>query len=1078
MANINVNPNIPLQRNQPVQVPAKSSSYLGNLLNTVYLGMRRPIDHAWYKRSPSDNPSRALKRIDEASERGLQIAKTRGVPLEPIAPRLHGEIDQILEIQGKANRIEAMNRAEVGEVANIHPLEPDAEVTRAPDPQARVDATDWKVQIVVQRVNLSRKLSAFTALMQMRDRCGRKDENNLGLMNLVKRATEGPNPPTIWELFTSHYDLSFFEKIQAAWFYWIYYQTSLISNTVSAYLVSFIDEITKDLTQKNSETRSLVISGVLQNANEFLIEDIQAARDFSNGVDHGGLDKYQDRAIERHYGFSLTELCKKFSEKRVDQSDTRVPFFEAFQQIPVIGWGFKGFEWFVNRFIIQKAMKTWILPNALESGVNKGLEATQPHNLPFTLSLTRFFTQRLEQLQEKIKDGTEAPKAETKFPGTELLSPTIKLLLQALSLEGLKTPKELRDKFAEIERGKNTADKKIEDGIEEGIVEASDLLFKYLNETAESGELFAKLLELSVAPFSGEAKEQALLEAEYKEEKAKLERTARTVFQEISRQAITRIINGPKTEDSQQVAASSFENQKKITDKTVEELNVVCTRMAAKVEQSRVAPAPENNVQTDIGSVLQTLQVLASRKELQDKLVGVKPVDQDAIWRALTPLLTRAEEIQGHVLKLQKLQDHYPAHAAVVTHLTEMKELLRSIRDQFHAQPRHLQNPLIQSLGKTADEITKCLGTKSLVHLKLQAFITQISQLSDSIVKEQQVIDAIQERLYPPRNNNEEDVPEGLLDQMLNYQRGVHPKGFKPHACLEEIGKCLAYFPVEERIELERIIGNGSNLRTKWVELGEAMQRIYTRHLQHKNRDKAQLDGILDEASTWVQEKTMKYNLVKADDHSKMRDEMGAISTGVAALKKDAEKMRVNLSVSLPSRAYKACCTLLAPVVGSTVGFTAAGYISMVTGPLLGLVTGPVGAVVGSFAASALTKWKAVGIEVEEKDITETEKAFSWGSIAKKAGLIAGKVGLAYWAVPAAAAYVGTSAATAGYASLGTAVATAGYAGFNGAKVALSATEDRIFDQVWEKYDAAYKFVLQPRIYKATTTRAMAVLAK
>jgi hypothetical protein len=1091
MADINVNPNLPLQQDVPPAPRMRRSSAPTGFLNSIYRNVKTPFEYGAWIFSPWKGPADTLRRIDEAADRGIQRAKTRGVALEPVAPQLHAELDQLLGTHEEADRTAAINAAQRGPIADIHPLLPDPEITRAPGLQERYDATDPKDQIILQRGRLAKKLSVFTVLLQMRERCGEVrdrqgnvEENNLALMNLVKKATEGDTLPTVWELFTSHYDLTFFQLIKAAWFYWVYYQTSIIDNTVSEYLRSFIDHLTKDLVKPNSETRTLLFRSLLKNVNQFLIADIQATKDFAYEKDHGDLEDYRNRAIERHYGFSLSELCRSFSESMVENGSPEVKFFEEFQKIPVLGWAFKAFQSLVNWLIIRRAMKSMILPPSLQSAVNKGLEATQPHNLPFSLALTRFFTKRLEELRKELKNpASREAKSEGKFPGTEALPETIKYLKIALALEGpevegsdvevAQTPLELRRKFEEIEKDKGWGFKPIiSKSIEKSINDAGDLLFRFLNKEAQSGKLFANLLELSTAPFSGEQNDPTLLAAQYKEEKSKLERTAEGVFKQLVNKGVSEVVNGTDTKESEQTASDSFDDQRVVVHKSVEELSAICTRMAQKVERSREAPTPENNVQTDIASVLQIMQALASRKELQEEFKNVKGVDQNAVWRVIVPLIERTESIQERVLKLQELQDHYPSHANVVRHLNEMTHHLRSIRNQFHAQPRHLQNPLIQSLGQTADEITQCLGAKAPLRLKLQEFIIQISELSENVVKEQQAIDAIH-RLYPPRDNAEEDAQEGLLDQMLNYERGVHPQGFKPKACLSEIGKYLVHFPAEERIELERIIGNGSNLRTKWTVLGDALQRIYTRHTQAKNRDSALLDQALDAANNWVQEKTTKYNLVKQEDHRQMRAEMETISTEMAALKKAADEMELNLATSLSPRANQAA-RLSLPVVAGVAGFA---------------VAGPAGAVGASLLTGGVVKWLH-GMKGSSNDS-------SLASIGVKAGVVAAGTLAAWygWApaaltyassfVPAAvsstvAGWVPASVATTGAAVSSyfagapvVAAATATYTGWSTAKVVKSHAEAEANDQVWKLFKSARRLSLAPRVYKAATTRAM-----
>lgn len=1091
MPDIRINPNLPLQQNLPRNPYVRTSSQLTGFFNTARRTCKRPIEYLRYWISPCESPTDTLRKIDAAADRGLQRAKTRDIPLEPLVSRLHGDIDLRLGIEARANRTAALNAAQVGEVADLRPLLPDEEVTRAPFLQDRVDATDWPEKREAYQKQLAEKLSVFATLLQMRDRCGlqKKEKNNLALIALVKRATAEENPPSVWTLFVEHYNPTFFQKIRAAWFYCIYYLTSLISNTVQAYLEKFIENIIEDLVKKNSETRAAVFRTFIQNINQFLIADIQASKDFAYEKGHGNREDYQTRAIERHYGFSLSELCKKFSEKKVDEYSPQVRFFKDFQDIPILGWGFQAFEWVVNRLIIQRSMKYWILPNALESAVNTGIEATQPHNLPFSLSMTRFFTQRLEALRRKLEDKSKPPLKAGNFPGTEALPETIKYLKLALALEGPKTPLELRRQFEEIEANKGWGlEPKIAKGIEDSIVKSGDLLFRHLNENAE--ELCTLALERCLDPFNAEASNQALLEAEYNEEKLKLLRTAKSVFKELVDQGVSEAIKGADVADSWQIANDSFDDQREIARISIEELSAICTRMAQKVERSREAPTPENNVQTDIASILQIMQVIAGRKELQEELTNVKGVDKNAIWRIFTPLLERVEKLQRRVLTLQELQDHYPSHAAVVSHLHEMKDLLISIRDQFHAQPRHLQNPLIQSLGKTADEITRSLGAKAPLRLNLQGYIDEVSQLANNIVQEQQVIDAIQTRLYPPRNNNDDDVPEGLLDQMLGYQRGAPPQGFKPRACLAEIGKCLAHFPKEERIELERIIGDGSKLKLKWVELGEALQRIYTRHLHNKNRDKALLDQTLDKATTWIQEKIVKYKLVKKKDHDEMQVEMTAISTEVEALKRDIGGMQLNLSSYLSRPSIEVLSRAL-PFASAAIGWRSAQLIvepivklvkssipSMVDWRVVQFVVKPIVGSAGPIAGVIASVAGGVGGKLLEEKWGTNDS--SWRSIAAKTAIaVAGATASCLGWVPAASlAYLGAADSIVQWGTTAATLATAGYTGWSATKIVKSSIESRTNNQVWDLFNKAYDFSLKPRVAKAAMTRAMEAMSK
>ncbi len=1007
----------PLNNSLPSRPTPSSSGWASSVFQTC---IKRPWDYACHWVNPKTNPDETLKRIGRAAEQGLRRASVRGVQMEPT----HLQRDLDLLVQANHTRsLSVLNAAEVGPV--IDPS--DVEMTKPPRLQARVDATDWKKEIRIHYDNLTRKLSAFTALIQMRDGCG-VDIDNLTLMDLVKRATEGENPASVWTLFASHVNLTFFQKLKAAWFYWFYYQTSLITNTVDAYLGAFIDRVKTDL--ENNQTRSRVFSSLLKNANQFLIADIQSTKKFAYEQEAGDLEDCQNRAIESLYNFSLSDLCQAFTIKQIEEVSPRVRFFKGFQGIPIIGWAFQGFEWFVNRFIIQSNMKKWILPQALESAVIKGLEAAQPQNLPFSLSMTRFFNGQLEKLLETLETGPVSFDSVERFPGTEMLPPVIKNLKMALALESLKTPLELRKKFEEIEKdGKWLWDKAIEESIEGGIVDAGDLLFNYLNDIAESGELFAYALELSCAPFSGEVQDPEILKAEYVEEQLKLQRTATNAFREIVRRSVARIVSSPVLEDSTQVAESSFDAQKVVTSKTVEELSILCRRMELKIAQS-------NNVHSEIASFLQVMQVFANRKELQEKIREIKGVDQNAIWGILGPLFDRIAALQEQILRLQELQDDHLSDTAANRNLNDIQESLASIRDQLNARPQHWQNPFTQTLAKSVSEIVKCLGAKAPISIKLQESIHNLSSLLENVSKEQKIIDALH-ALYPPRVDANM-MGSGLLDQLIAYARGEPPSGFRLSHCIQEIRKHLAYLPQEECDELTQLVGDGSNLRAILPDLRHALQRIYVAHVAAKMQGTARFNAALDETSQWTKEKALKYARVKEQDHAQMREVISQISQGLSSLTQAIQKAELSLPKSVSKRGIQA------------IGWAAPAALGYLGGSLLGPIGTLVGGALGGVAGKCLTS-HSESDQPQPKTPLQKTLDFAAGP-----AIAAGS----YFFLP------GLSA------TLGEAVGT-GHFGWQATKTAQTAFEKRVFDQVWEIFTNAYGFTLVPRVYKAAMTRTM-----
>ncbi len=1034
---------------------------IGNFVSSTYGGaVQRPLEHLCQRFIPHSSPNEILHRVSQAAEKGFSLAKARGISFEPVTASLHGKIDEALKQKTNVKNREAQRAAQAGEIADLPGLDRDSKITLAPLPQALIDATDWDKENRIQRENLSKKISIFSTLLKMRDICGIKEENNLTLMPLVKKATE--ENTSLWQLFTKHYNLSFIQKFKAALFYFFYFQSSFISNVVDAYLGSVIENVTNNLTKEDNKTRIAIFKTIIDNANGFLIADIKATQDFANQTESGTLEDYRNRAIERYYDpspsdSSIANLCDSFSKYVINKYSKPIPFFKDSQKIPIFGSVFKLFEWIVNRFVIQRAMKNTIVPAALETAVKKGLEATRPENLPFSLSLVRFLNQRLEKLRTKIKEeGNTAPKARDKLRWTEMLPDTVKNLKRALNLEiGGTTSSELIKKFKELDQDKHRLNplnfydiyvtKEIDAAIEEGITEAGNLLFRALNEIAQSGELSAKLLEVAAEPFNTKIKDQALMEAEYKDEQSKLERTGKDVFEIIIQQAIAKKLNGVDPSRSQEIAKDSFDDQKMIASTSIDEFKTLCARVNQKIEQSKDGPTQENSAQVEIASMFQIMKVLSSRKELQEKPQNIKDVDQNIIWRALTPLFERIEEIQIQTLELQQRQDRYSSHHDFIVYLKEIEALYQLTQTQLQQKPNDPRNIFIESMKERAKKL-ESLGTSGELNKEIRDFHQKISELSESLTKTQIVLDAIY-ALSPPRDPAEKDQREGLLDLMVSCQRGVHIKGFNPNLCLKQIDQQLDLFPAKDRNELKNILGDGSSLTTKWAALSTATQRIYSNQLQLKRKDSAELNKVLESAKTSINDCITKYTLVEQDDYAAMQTGIKTISTQVDTLHKDILKMELDLPSSLPTAVTDFACKAV-PVALSY----GAGMVGGLPG-ILGL--GVIGGVVGNYAQGVKTSNQRKSPSIAKNTI-----------VLGAAGLVS-TFAPAY--LPAAAlSYVSPEQLRAA----GTAV-TAVATGWKGMTSVLSRLEGKVHQKVWAIFTRAHKMMQAPRIYKAAVTRAL-----
>lgn len=862
-----------------------------------------------------------LRKIDRLAQEGLLRAESIGVrPDSTLIENQALRIDQ--QLSQETSPVQPTRFDLVGPVAQLP--SPDAEVTRVLSLQKQTEKPNWEQKTTEYKDVLAEKLSAFSALWQMRSYAGINDRDTRKVLALVERATHREHSHSLWELFTNEYkDLSWVQKFKAGLFYWCCYQSSLISNTVEAYLDGFVEMITKDLVdEKNEKNRLIVLRKILENTNEFLVEDFRATNAFANATDpaSGDLETFRKRAIETYYNNSLKELCRIFSEKQVSLSTREVSFFEGMKKIPLIKYVFIALQWVLNRFIIKRAMQSAILPAALKSAVENGLEATQPHNIPFTLAATKFLTERLEIFREKLEKDIRSKPAEA-LPGTEIIQQVIKNLKLVLDVEDFKTQPEIRKKLKQIEAGNGYIDRVVETIIVEGIKIGCHSLFDHINETAKSSELIAQLLKLACEPFNGQVKDPRLLLAEYKDEQAKLSRVSNALFDTIINTEIAKKSNPTKSVEEKQLAKDAFREGKIVTQLTMGKMVELSQIMGAKIAQSANGPTRENNIQVEIATFLQLMQSFANRKQIQDNINSLSKHDREAIWRELTPLYTRAIQIEEKIMKLQELQNDYPSHTTLTTQMKTVKERLPVLQRNFNERPRHFRNPLIATLDTIYEEISLILGVSAPVSIRFKGFITSLSTLSEKIVQEQQVIDAMH-AFSPPVRNGEEARQEGLLDQLLNYERGIHTPGFQPRHCLAEIDKYLKSFPLQEQQVLRDLIGNGSSLRANWTRLGEVLQGMYRAHIQAKNENSAHFDRLIREIQTWAEGKEQSYAYLKAADHMAMQKIIREISTELAALSNEANTIQLKPPHHLSSNEV----TGVLAAIGSSLGSSYAAW--------------------------------------------------------------------------------------------------------------------------------------------------------
>ncbi len=772
-----------------------------------------------------------------------------------------------------------------------------------------------------QKKGLSERISAFAALIQMSNICGvgKPDHNgiikpdHLKLLKLANEAVVGTQKLTVWNLFITQYgeEISLFQKIIAALFYWFVYQTSLISNTVETYLNDFIDPIIHDLRDEKSNTRTKFFPTLLENINQFLEADYAAQQDYLDRKDLPGNEKdkksYRRHAMEKHFG-SMEDLCKNLAETLLAKSSSSVPIFRTPQSIPVIGLFFELIEWFVN-IIIRKIMQS-LLPKTLESIVNSAKSATEPHNLPFKLGITRFLTKSLKDLKKLLKQKEEAaklelaglakadkneslPKTPRTLPGTEKLLPdVVAQLMKALRIKDLNSLETLGHEIDLIEKGttpKAFLEKfiDIDKEIEGGIAKGGNILFDHLLDQTQSGKLFFDLLVLASTPFSSGIKDQALLEAEYNAEHAKLNSIASEVFPKLIRAAVNEGVAeqvlGEQSIDARNNQKAFFNNRKIIAKLTFEKLASFSDIMKNKIKSAEKDPfSIESNMEEEISFFLRIMQAFANETKLQ---IETKEQNKpDATLSTLTnPIYKKAKELQESMIALQALQDQYPVFAKIENKLSDLATLLTDV-----SAPDCVQK--LDKLSKNLSSLIEKLDKpKATVLKEFENQIQRTIKLSKSLADTQKIIDTITALSNPKIMESSSVEPaEGLLQSLYKGQQNTFWNRI-PQNYLQAVISKLNDLPEEAQKILKPLIHDGSTLGTNMNQIVAILQKMYQEQTSIKEKNQKELDEIIGALQISTPKQILEFNASKTSAYKKMNSLVDGISGEVAVLKKTIE---------------------------------------------------------------------------------------------------------------------------------------------------------------------------------------------
>lgn len=722
--------------------------------------------------------------------------------------------------------------------------------------QVTQQKTDWVFQKQFNLTRFSKKITAFTVFNKIISAAGIQESSNTFILNLVQKATELETNKTTWQIFseTDQYKkLSYLQIIRAAFWYYLLNLTTILSDTVSTYLSTFITDASNALTSKDPKNRTYFIKTILENIDEFLVQHAAATKDYAFDKNpSGSLRDYQLKAIRRFYNNSLDCLCKQFVQERVGTQNIRVPILREQQKIFLVGHLFAAFESIVNYFI-KSASKSAITPEGLKNIIETGIGATDPETLGFPIALTKYVTKQLEVFEETInKNENGSTDPTTPILGTQNLSTVVKNLHTVLKIAQFKTPIELKQQFQLMEDPSSPRyyyESFIDDKVEKVITDSALRLFHMLNEKAQSQELFAQVLDLACEQFS--VKDRTDAGREFEEAQANMNRTAQRVFTKLIKDMSEKSVSTSKSKQSIDSAKLSFLKHKAISSTAGQ----ILTEIFESIEEEIKNPEKVNlNFHAKIASAFQILTIFSERKELLDPDKNIEPQDKQAIYQQFMPVYEDARSIAKTLLELQQHHEYFSQYKKAESCFEALENRLQAIPEAMRENPLHISNQFIQSLEIDFKEIMQALSLQKddefLINFK-DKWINPVCKIAQEIQTQEQAIQALE-----ALQSSDEKEPS-ILEQYISSKTNGKNHKLNSKQLAAYIREKLAFLNQDQSEELKPLFTNDLNHAENRDLLKNTIQSMSENH--QKNKDAA-LDKFREIVAAFVKD-VQKYKM-------------------------------------------------------------------------------------------------------------------------------------------------------------------------------------------------------------------------
>lgn len=592
-------------------------------------------------------------------------------------------------------------------------------INELPSGQPKTSA-EWKIHTNLQMQSLIQNASIASTLFFIHSSRLGLEINNSELVKIIQEtlAPEG----NLWTAYMKHLgkDLGWFQSMRAAIWYFLSYTLGIIPNSIETFMTNVLKEIRLNFEDK---TRiSHLESGInllLNQINMFLEVYNSATKAYANDKEpRGDIHFYRQEAIQRLGGTSLEQLCEDFSTTLVNEFFPRIPFFETLKQNIVFGWFFEILDALLGgaiNFIGRRIVK-WNLPSAVQTLVEKGVDATSPSNLPFTTAITETITELLQDLHDSPSMDTSSPPFKP-----PKLPEVIEKLLKTLDLteekdNPLDTQNKVRKRLKKHEDGSLTWlgldkvwNKIISNKFQETMLDGGHALIAYTADNTE--KILSKVLQLSNKPFELTA---TVSQEQYKETYIKLEKTANKTFKKVIRAGL----GGVPYEQQKGAFRKLYDQEKRLVSASVDEFS----DCVMALEQANIQNEPDTLL-IHLNHYAEALKNFVNCSFATQASTSTPEV-KDAFYDSFHPLYREIPKLADKVLQIQEMEGQRERQALIANQLHKIITAL-TVLNAHSTNPRiyGAQLEIIkQNLPQNAQEFYSLDASVRQLCADLQAF--------------------------------------------------------------------------------------------------------------------------------------------------------------------------------------------------------------------------------------------------------------------------------------------------------------------------------------------------------------------